>query len=590
MARSIRWRIALPYIILILLVMLGLGGYLSLVVRQSYMDRLDAQLSDAARLIGDALTPSFKSTTATGSLDTSARYYASLLGMRVTLIAPDGTVLGESEEPSTQLDNHLARPEIAQALALGEGTSTRLSSTLNIQMIYLAHIIKSGGQTLGIVRVALPLQQVDASIKRLQRIIVGASALAAAVAVLLAALIASRIATPLHELTETVEKMSESSLKGQRLTSALIPRHTDEVGHLTSAFNSLAVQLQSQIDDLQAERDKLAAVLHEMSDGVLIVDQKGKVQMLNAAAENMFGISLETAAGHSVAETLRHYQIVDLWQRCQETGEAQSAILEIIDKKLYLQGVATPLGQAHSGNILLLFQNLTRLRQLETVRRDFVSNISHELRTPLASLKALTETLQDGALDDPPAARRFLERIETEVDSMSLMVAELLELSRIESGHVPLKLASISPLDILTSAVDRLRLQAERAGLALTLDCPPDLPPVLADQPRLEQVTVNLLHNAIKFTPSGGQILAGAQGQDDRVIFSVKDTGIGIPASDLPRIFERFYKADRGRASGGTGLGLSISRHLVEAHGGKIWVESVEGKGSTFYYSIPLAR
>ena len=231
MARSIRWRIALPYIILILLVMLGLGGYLSLVVRQSYMDRLDAQLSDAARLIGDALTPSFKSTTATGSLDTSARYYASLLGMRVTLIAPDGTVLGESEEPSTQLDNHLARPEIAQALALGEGTSTRLSSTLNIQMIYLAHIIKSGGQTLGIVRVALPLQQVDASIKRLQRIIVGASALAAAVAVLLAALIASRIATPLHELTETVEKMSESSLKGQRLTSALIPRHTDEVGH-----------------------------------------------------------------------------------------------------------------------------------------------------------------------------------------------------------------------------------------------------------------------------------------------------------------------------------------------------------------------
>ena len=176
-----------------------------------------------------------------------------------------------------------------------------------------------------------------------------------------------------------------------------------------------------------------------MTDGVLIVDQKGKVQMLNAAAENMFGISLETAAGHSVAETLRHYQIVDLWQRCQETGEAQSAILEIIDKKLYLQGVATPLGQAHSGNILLLFQNLTRLRQLETVRRDFVSNISHELRTPLASLKALTETLQDGALDDPPAARRFLERIETEVDSMSLMVAELLELSRIKFGARPIE-------------------------------------------------------------------------------------------------------------------------------------------------------
>jgi two-component system phosphate regulon sensor histidine kinase PhoR len=569
--------------------MLGLGTYLSLIIRESYIDRLDAQLTDAARLISDAVTPALKNNPGKGSLDNSAQYYASLLGMRVTIIAPDGTVLGESEEPSAQLDNHLTRPEVAQALAKGKGSSIRLSNTLNIQMYYLAVMVKAGQQTLGIVRVALPLQQVDASINHLQGIIMGASAVVAILAILMAALIAGRITIPLRDLTQTVNKMSMNSHKGQRLTSVLIPRHTDEVGQLTGAFNDLAVQLQSQIDDLEAERNKLAAVLHEMTDGVLIIDPKGKVQMLNAAAETMFGIHLEAAVGHSVAETIRYYQIVDLWQRCQETGEAQSTILEIIDKKLYLQGVATPLGRTHSGSILLLFQNLTRLRQLETVRRDFISNISHELRTPLASLKALTETLQDGALDDPPAARRFLERIETEVDSMSLMVAELLELSRIESGRVPLKLESTRPLDILTPAVERLRLQAERAGLTLSLDCPQDLPLVLADLPRLEQVTVNLLHNAIKFTPSGGHIEVSARVQNDLVVFSVKDSGIGIPSSDLARVFERFYKANRGRATGGTGLGLSISRHLVEAHGGKIWVESVEGKGSTFYYSIPVA-
>jgi len=569
--------------------MLGLGAYLSLIIRESYLERLDTQLTDAALLISDAVTPALKNNNSKGSMDQSAQYYASMLGMRVTIIAPDGTVLGESEEPSAQLDNHLTRPEVAQALARGKGSSIRLSNTLNIQMYYLAVIVKSGQQTLGIVRVALPLAQVDASINHLQGIIMGASAVAAVLAILLAALIAGRITIPLRDLTETVNKMSVNSLKGQRLTGTLIPRHADEVGQLTEAFNGLAVQLQSQIDDLEAERNKMAAVLQEMTDGVLIIAPNGKVQMLNAAAENMFGIHLETAVGHSVAETIRYYQIVDLWQRCQESGEAQSTIMEIIDKKLYLQGVATPLGKSHSGSILLLFQNLTRLRQLETVRRDFISNISHELRTPLASLKALTETLQDGALDDPPAARRFLERIETEVDSMSLMVAELLELSRIESGRVPLKLESTRPVDILTSAIERLRLQAERAGLTLTLDCPQDLPLVLADQPRLEQVTVNLLHNAIKFTPSGGRIGISAQVQNDLVVFSVKDTGIGIPASDLPRIFERFYKADRGRATGGTGLGLSISRHLVEAHGGKIWVDSVEGEGSTFYYSIPIA-
>ena len=587
MLRSIRWRIAFPYGVLVLLVMLGLGAYVSLIVRENYITRLDAQLTDAARLISDAVTPALENNSGKGFLDNSAHYYASLLDMRVTIIAPDGTVLGESEEPSAQLDNHLTRPEVAQALARGKGSSIRLSNTLNIQMYYLAVMVKPNQQTLGIVRVALPLQQVDASINHLQGIIMGASAVAAVLAILLAALIAGRITIPLRDLTQTVNKMSVNSLKGQRLTSALIPRHADEVGQLTDAFNDLAVQLQSQIDDLEAERNKLAAVLQEMTDGVLIIDPKGKVQMLNAAAENMFGIHLEAAVGHSVAETIRYYQIVDLWQRCQETGEAQSTILEIIDKKLYLQGVATPLGRSHSGNILLLFQNLTRLRQLETVRRDFVSNISHELRTPLASLKALTETLQDGALDDPPAARRFLERIETEVDSMSLMVAELLELSRIESGRVPLKLESTRPYDILTAAVERLRLQAERAGLTLSLNCPQDLPLVLADQPRLEQVTVNLLHNAIKFTPSGGHIEVSAQVQNDLVVFSVKDTGIGIPSNDLARIFERFYKADRGRATGGTGLGLSISRHLVDAHGGKIWVESVEGKGSSFYYSIP---
>ncbi len=232
---------------------------------------------------------------------------------------------------------------------------------------------------------------------------------------------------------------------------------------------------------------------------------------------------------------------------------------------------------------------MTRQRQIETMRRDFISNVSHELRTPLAALKALTETLQGGALEDPPAAHRFLEQMETEVDSLSLMVSELLELSRIESGRVPLTLAPTRPIDIVTPAFERLYLQAERAGLTLTLECPEELPPVMADATRVQQVVVNLLHNAIKFTPSGGNVTVRAMQQDRAVRFSVSDTGIGITAEDLSRIFERFYKVDRSRATSGTGLGLAIARHLVEAHGGRIWVESEVGKGSTFYFSIPLA-
>jgi two-component system phosphate regulon sensor histidine kinase PhoR len=331
-----------------------------------------------------------------------------------------------------------------------------------------------------------------------------------------------------------------------------------------------------------------------MTDGVVIVDADGQVQLLNPTTERMFGVIEASAMGHSLAEVLRHHQLVELWQRCLDTGELQEINLELGLKRLSIQSAAIPLGQALPGSTLLIFHDVTRLRQLETIRRDFISNISHELRTPLASLKALAETVQETISDDPPAAKRFVLRMETEVDALSLMVSELLELNRIESGRVPLQFKPVAPEAILSSAVERLRLQAVRANLQIEVDCPQNLPHVLADPPRIEQVVVNLLHNAIKFTPPGGVIRLAA-GQDQtaepaqRIIFSVQDTGIGISADDLPRIFERFFKADRARSGGGTGLGLAISRHLVEAHGGKIWVESDEGKGSTFYFTLPVA-
>jgi two-component system phosphate regulon sensor histidine kinase PhoR len=324
-----------------------------------------------------------------------------------------------------------------------------------------------------------------------------------------------------------------------------------------------------------------------------MVDPQGRVRLLNAVAEGMFGVKETEALGRSLVEVLRHHQLVELWQVCKESSEPQTITLELPAKRLYLQAIASPLGDLLAGHVLLVFQDLTRVRRLETIRQDFISNISHELRTPLASLKALTETLIDGALDDPPAARRFLGQIETEVDSLTHIVLELLELSRIESGRVPLQIQRFSPQKLINGAYERLRLQAERAALTVVLEFAPELPQVMADPPRMEQVLINLIHNAIKFTPVGGTITLRArlssntQSGKDEVIFEVEDSGVGIPSDDLPRIFERFYKADRSRTGGGTGLGLAIARHLVEAHKGHIWAESVERKGSTFYFSLP---
>ncbi len=386
----------------------------------------------------------------------------------------------------------------------------------------------------------------------------------------------------LKRLTEKVMRAARGDMPVFNL-----PEEEPYIEDIAKAVYALAVAQQARVVALDTERARLAAVLEQMTDGLLIVSASGNVQFANPAAERLFG-QRDSLVGRSVTVALRHYLLVEAWRHAQETHEVQTQSVELSTSHQFLQLIVTP--DQRTGSALLLVQDLTRVRRLETVRRDFISNVSHELRTPLASLKALTETLQESALDDPPAARRFLSRMQIEVDALTQMAAELLELSRIESGQVPLEFKSVAPEILLKSAVERMRAQAERAGLALTTDYPPALENVRADAPRMEQVLVNLIHNAVKFTRPGGKIDLSAQSADHFVRFCVQDTGIGIPPDVLPRIFERFYKADRARSSGGTGLGLSISRHLVEAHGGRIWAESEEGVGSAFYFTIPVER
>jgi len=581
---SIRWRIGTPFILLILAVLLALGVYISGFVENSYLTDLESHLHDEAALISDTVKPQLLDSPNIQSVDALAKHWSEIVNARVTIIGADGTVLGESQEDRTKMDNHSTRPEILQAGRNGWGSATRFSDTVRYDMLYVAVAVKQADQLLGFVRLAIPLQRVQENIRHIQWTIGIATLATGLLAAILAIWIANRTTRPLRELIQAADQMAAG-----KLDQRLIPTTHDEIGNLTHSFNEMAAQLSAEIKALNAERGRIIAVLNTMNDGVIIVDGEKSVQLINPAALAMFNINETEALGHSLMLVIRQFQLDELLTLCHKTNQIQTTILEIPARQQYLQATATPLGEALPGNTLLLFQNLTRLRRLETIRQDFISNISHELRTPLASLKALTETLQDGALEDPPAAKRFLGRMETEVDAITQMVEELLELSRIESGRVPLKMSATSPDWLLTKAIERLSLQAQRAGLSIEIKCPDDLPKVMADPNRLEQVVVNLLHNAIKFTPSGGNIILSATLEDGNILFSVKDTGIGIPVDDLTRIFERFYKTDRARSSGGTGLGLAIARHLVEAHGGTIWAESTGDKGSTFYFTIPIA-
>lgn len=359
--------------------------------------------------------------------------------------------------------------------------------------------------------------------------------------------------------------------------------HYNEISELVSVIESRRAAFGTELTALRAENERLATVLDQLTDGVIIADADGRVQFANPAAGKLFGTSNPTQ--QSVAQVVRSHPLIEAWKRCQQTRELQLETVELPIRKQYLQIIVIP--DRHEGGSLLLAQDLTQVRKLETVRRDFISNVSHELRTPLASLKALTETLQGGALTDPEAGPRFLDRIHTEVDALTQMTQELLDLSRIESGQVQLNFETISPRKLIHSAADRMKAQVERAHLKLDVKCEDGLPNIKADKSRLEQVLVNLIHNAVKFTKPGGRIILGAEPVSDGVRCAVQDTGVGIPSESLPRIFERFYRVDSSRTGSGTGLGLSISKHIVEAHGGKIWAESEEGRGSVFYFEIP---
>jgi two-component system phosphate regulon sensor histidine kinase PhoR len=482
------------------------------------------------------------------------------------------------------MDNHLSRPEVQLALRSGQGSSMRYSATMGYEMMYAAVPIPTGDGELGVMRVALPLGEIQANVGRLRQEIVAAGLVTALVAALLAVFIAGRVTRPVRQLTEVAERMAEGDLDARLFSTS-----RDEVGQLTRAFNHMAEQIRAQVSSLAEERGRLAAVLDHMADGVLITDGSGQVQLVNAAAARLLDTSEEQALGRSFAQVAPYHPLIELWKECREQSEEQVGTVEVSLQDLFLQAIVTPFEEADTEGYLVILQDLTRIRRLETVRRDFISNISHELRTPLAGLKALVDTLRGGAIKDRPTAKRFLKRMDAEVDTLTQMVEELLELSRIESGLAPLRLASTPIAEVVIPPVERLRPQAERAGLEFTVRPLAEEPQVLADAERARQVLTNLVHNAIKFTPPGGRVTIAARPSADEVVISVRDTGVGIPVEDLPRIFERFYKADQARSGGGTGLGLAIAKHVVQGHGGRIWAESVEGEGSTFYFTLPVA-
>ncbi|OGN99489.1 MAG: hypothetical protein A2Y89_04370 [Chloroflexi bacterium RBG_13_51_18] len=481
------------------------------------------------------------------------------------------------------MENHATRPEVKDALASGIGESTRYSTTIKEQMMYVAVTINSEGNNLGIARVALPLTTVNSSVNHVTRTIILATVIITIMAILAAWLIARTTTRPIRQLTKAAHGIAAGQL-GQKI---IVPTK-DEVGQLAHAFNEMSSNLNTTVEAISTEKTKLTNILASMADGVIMTDAEGNVVLANQSAGKIFGFKEENVVNKPIIEVVRDHEVDEILKKCLKTGAEQTTQFESGIARRYLRAIAVPVNkEKRSNGALLLVQDLTELRNLQTMRRDLVGNISHELRTPIAGIKAMTETLQDGAINDKEAARDFLARIAGEVDRLSQIVAELTQLSRIETGQAELKMEPVNLNALIDEVLAEMSPLAERQRVNLSKELSPSLPLVQADKDRIRQTIINLAHNAIKFNKPAGQVTVATNYDDKSVTVSVADTGIGISKEDLPHVFERFFKVDKARSGGGSGLGLAIAKHTVQSHGGEIRVQSEEGKGSTFSFSLP---
>jgi two-component system phosphate regulon sensor histidine kinase PhoR len=451
---------------------------------------------------------------------------------------------------------------------------------MGAEYYFAARLIDNGSF---VVRLGVPLGAIETLVQDIQRQVLAAALIAAVLMSGAGWFVARRIAEALNDM-----RGQAAAVAAGRLDAAVVPARTQELGDLGRAFNSMTEQLRSTVTELERVRARLEATLVNLSDGVIITDERGHVVLANDSALAMLAVR-GAVVGEPVVEVARDHELADMVDQVLMSPDGtEERLIRHGLSRLVLQASARRLDATGERIGVVVLRDVTELRRLEGVRRDFVANVSHELRTPLTSIRALVETLEAGALHDPEVSTEFLARIVSEVDRLAQIVDELLDLARLESGRIHLALEPVAPESLIRRAVQRMAPQTSRAGLTVDISVAPETPTVMADRARVDQVLLNLVHNAAKFTPSGGRITLHAFAVDGAVEFRVGDTGIGVSPNELDRLFERFYKTDRARRSTGTGLGLAIAKHIVQAHGGRIWAEPNQGGGTVFAFRLPV--
>jgi two-component system phosphate regulon sensor histidine kinase PhoR len=590
--RNLFTKLALAFFVLLLCVLLAVDFFADRALQHDYQRTGFEQLLAIAS-IAQSNPPKFTALSPEKSEETSAlqdwvRHIAAS-GARVTVVTAEGLVLADSQSDPLTMENHAGRPEIIQAMAAGSGRSIRHSATINRDLLYYAVRQESSSEAGGkayILRFALPVETVGKVLWPFRRSLWLASALILLAGGLFVVLVSRNFSDRIDRLTAFSQRVAEGDFHTQASDGT-----GDALDVLSDSLNQTAARLDRTIRTLTEERNLSSAILDSMVEGVLVVNAAERVVFANHSFVEILGMGVPPQSGSGLVECVRQTELIAAVRKVL-VGEprVQSEIVTGTLRQHFFAATIASVRTTGTDGAVLVLHDITDLRKLERVRRDFVANVSHEFRTPLTAIQGFAETLLAGAIDDPQNRGRFLEIIVEHSRRLARLTEDLLMLSKMDADRLEFETRRIPVGQFIESCIETAQPRARDKDLTLLVNLAQKVPDIGGDRRRLTEVLQNLLDNAIQYTPGGGQIMVSASGSDSEVVFTVSDTGIGIPLSEQPRIFERFYRVDvaRSRQVGGTGLGLAIAKHLVEGHGGRIWVESEIGHGSQFHFSVPI--
>ncbi len=581
MKNNLFYKVFFTYIIITLVAMVVVEVYATRQIKTTMLDRIEGELTSYAGMISLGFSKS--------EIEEALKTVSDLSNARITLIDAGGTVLADSEEQPLRMDNHLNRPEIQEARIRNTGRSVRFSKTLGIDTLYIAFPIRETGDIRGYIRLARPLIEIRQSVRDITLLVLQSFLIVGALSLLIAFIFTSRLVSPIQEMEQFTRRLQDGEEPG-----TLIIGSTDETGRLARNINYLVGELKDKIRSADEEKGKLQAVFSSMEDGILVLDIQGRIEGMNTAVQRIFGLSMGEMIGKTPLEIRRQIPLQQALDVFKETGVPLSREIVFENENPAVVDVTIsaveglPQGQEKT---MIVLRDITRIKKLERVRADFVANVTHEIKTPLAAILGYIETLREGAINEKETAQHFFEIIQKHAERLNRLVDDLLVISNAELGEMRFSFESVSLEGIICNILPVIEPMALKKEIRIEADIPANLPPIRADRDRLHQIVLNILDNAVKFTPDGGTIsIRGVDRNDEMVAVIINDTGIGIPHGEISRLGERFYRVDktRSRELGGTGLGLSIVKHLITAHHGRMEIRSQPGRGTTVSLIFPV--